>query len=366
MTQTPEPRSDTVSSLQFPCKACGAKMVFHPGQTALRCAHCDYTEDIPKSSEEVREHSFDDTPPKSAMTGYGVDHRRLECKQCGATTEVEPHIVAYRCAFCASNHVVPQEQSLAVLRPESVLPFRFERERCLDVFRLWLNRLWFRPNTLKKLAQSGDIQGVYLPFWTYDTLTQSYWTAEAGYHYYETVTSRDSNGKQVTRQVQRTRWEPVSGDHTEFFDDVLVQASPSADPSIVRRLEPYPTKELLPYKPDYLSGFLAEDYRSDMVECWPVAKDRIDSAIRAACARKVPGDTQRNLRVNTGYYNRTYKLCLLPVWIAAYLYNGKSYVYMVNGVTGKVEGQAPLSWIKVISFVVVLLAAVGIMAYFLR
>lgn len=341
-------------------------MTFHPGQAALHCEHCDFTEPIPKSSEEVREHSFEARPPDSAMTGYGTDHRRLECKHCGAKTEVEPHIVSYRCAFCASNHVVPQEESLAVQRPESVLPFRFEQQQCIDAFRAWLKALWFRPNSLKKLAQSGEIQGVYLPFWTYDTLTLSYWTAEAGYHYYETVKTKDSQGKTVTRRVQKTRWERVSGDHTEFFDDVLVQASPSADPSVVRGLEPYPTKELVPYQPDYLSGFVAEDYRSDMVECWPIAKDRIDSAIRAACSRKVPGDTQRNLHVSTGYHNRTYKLCLLPIWIAAYLYNGKSYVYMVNGVTGKVAGKAPWSLIKLVSFITVLLAVIAALVYFLR
>ena len=38
---------------------------------------------------------------------------------------------------------------------------------------------------------------------------------------------------------------------------------------------------------------------------------------------------------------------LLPIWIAAYEYLGKSYRYVVNGATGQATGTAPWSWIKI-------------------
>ena len=46
-----------------------------------------------------------------------------------------------------------------------------------------------------------------------------------------------------------------------------------------------------------------------------------------------------------------------PIWIAAYEYRGRAYRFLVNGQTGEVQGEAPLSWWK-ISFAV--LAAVSI------
>ncbi len=265
-------------------------------------------------------------------------------------------MTAWSCPFCGSDQVEEQEASHNLHRPESVLPFRVTQAECLERFREWVRGLWFRPNALKTMARAEGIRGVYLPFWTYDALTNSWWRAEAGYHYYE----EDSQGN----RVQKTRWRSVAGDHHEFFDDVLVPGSPSVDPGLLRDIEPFDTSALVPYSPEFLSGMAAEDYRQDMAECWPIAKRRIDAAITAACKRQIPGDTYRNLRIRTNYSNKTYKLALLPVWVASYRYQQKSYTYIVNGRTGEVSGQAPWSVWKILFAVLVVAAIVGAIWYF--
>jgi len=82
-----------------------------------------------------------------------------------------------------------------------------------------------------------------------------------------------------------------------------------------------------------------------------IIKDRL----RSACAQEVPGDTHRNLRVQTRFQDITFKHTLLPVWIASYRYNNKVYNFMVNGQTGKVQGEAPISWWKVLLTVLIVL-----------
>src|SRR4030042_2886686 len=77
--------------------------------------------------------------------------------------------------------------------------------------------------------------------------------------------------------------------------------------------------------------------------------------LRDACAREVPGDTQRNLRVQTQFSDLTYKHVLLPLWIASYRYSNKVYSFMVNGQTGKVQGEAPISvWKGLLTVLIVL------------
>jgi hypothetical protein len=78
-----------------------------------------------------------------------------------------------------------------------------------------------------------------------------------------------------------------------------------------------------------------------------IARDRMSTEIRTACAQAVPGDTQRNLQVQTAWSAVTCKNALLPIWIAAYDYAGTPYRFLVNGVTGKVSGKAPWSWVKI-------------------
>ena len=80
--------------------------------------------------------------------------------------------------------------------------------------------------------------------------------------------------------------------------------------------------------------------------------------VRAACAQEVPGDTHRDLQVQTTFSALAYKNALLPIWIAAYDYHGKPYRFLVNGVTGKTSGKAPWSWLKVGLLTIAILAIV--------
>jgi hypothetical protein len=73
----------------------------------------------------------------------------------------------------------------------------------------------------------------------------------------------------------------------------------------------------------------------------------MDSVIRELCSRDVPGDTHRNLQVSSMYQGRTFKHILVPVWLATYTYGSKSFQVVVNGYTGKMAGEHPLSWVKI-------------------
>jgi hypothetical protein len=112
-------------------------------------------------------------------------------------------------------------------------------------------------------------------------------------------------------------------------------------------IEPFPTQDLAVYEPDYLSGFLAEEYAIDLPAALAIAEERMRSEIRDACGREVPGDTYRNLQVASQFTGVAYKSALFPLWIAAYQYGGKPYRFLVNGVTGKTSGDAPWSVVKI-------------------
>jgi hypothetical protein len=294
----------------------------------------------------VRERPIDEALAAKHDLGWGAERKAVRCQKCGATTTLEPQVAAGACPFCATPHVVETPPDAQMVRPEGLLPFRVDRESAAQRFRGWLSGLWFRPNDLKSRSSLTALKGVYVPFWTFDALTHSAWTAEAG-HYYQVPVQVMEQGRPVTRMETRVRWEPASGFLEKAFDDLPVPASRGLPPPLSREIEPFPTAQLVAYQPAYLSGFLAEEYAVDAREALEAARRRMDEEVTAACAREVPGDTQRNLSVRTQYSGIAYKNALLPVWIAAYEYAGKPYRFLVNGVTGAVAGHAPLSAVKV-------------------
>jgi DNA-directed RNA polymerase subunit RPC12/RpoP len=356
---------------QFPCKQCGANLTFQPGTTHLVCPYCGHQEEVPVSAEAIREYDLNDALlNRPATRGWGTETRSVRCVNCGATTTFSAEQVAGVCAFCGSGQVVQEPGREDLIRPESVLPFKVDRKQAVQRFRDWLGHLWFRPNALKQSGELAKIAGAYLPFWTFDAFTSSWWTAEAGYYYYETETyqEQDEQGNWVTkeRQVQRTRWQPASGYHEQFFDDELVCASKGLPQNLLNGVTPYQLEELTAYNPGFLSGFMAEEYRVDLPEGWEKAKQSMEGQLYSACASEVPGDTHRNLNVDTAFSQQTFKHILLPVWIAAYLYQNKTYRFIVNGQTGRVSGEAPISWWKVAGAVLLAVLIALIIWYFTR
>jgi predicted RNA-binding Zn-ribbon protein involved in translation (DUF1610 family) len=366
--------SDSEKAHKFPCPKCGAEMDFDAEQGILACAYCGHTSAVPVTPEAIREHDLETALQEMLATthetGYGEDKRSIKCESCGAVNTVDATVVSTECAFCGSNQVVPQEQVAQVIKPESLLPFQVDQGKAADLFRDWLGRGFFRPTPVKKIAKDAQakLQGVYLPFWTFDAYTSSWWQAEAGYYYYvtESYWTTDEEGKRVqrTRQVQRVRWQPASGALQLAFDDVLVPATTSVEHDMIQRIYPFDTQTLVPYEPGFLSGWGAEAYTVDLRGGWTTGQEIIEDRVRQACAQRVPGDTYRNLHVDTAFSNMTYKHVLFPVWIASYRYRDKVYHFLVNGQTGEVQGEAPISWIRV-TLVVIVVAIILAVLFFL-
>lgn len=204
---------------KFPCEGCGADLRWEPGATALKCGYCGFEKTVARSAESIQERPVDATLRAPRDLGWGAERKLVVCKRCGAHTTLDPHVSASACAFCGTTAVVEAPPDANIVRPEGLLPFRVARDSALQTFRKWLSGLWLRPNDLKSASRMTALQGAYIPFWTFDAATDSYWTAEAGHYYYV-----DFGSGKDRRRERRVRWEHASGSLQLFFDDVTVPA----------------------------------------------------------------------------------------------------------------------------------------------
>ena len=283
----------------------------------------------------------------------------VQCRRgCSAIVTFNPPDVASQCDFCGVQIVTQARSADPILTPEGLLPFRVTKEKATTDLRQWLKSRWFAPNALKDLARPEGIHGVYIPFWTYDTNTSSYYTGERGDHYYvtETYYQQDSEGNQVarTRQCQHTRWSSTSGTVSRWFDDVLVAATLSLAQNRLEALEPWDLGELKPYNPAFLAGFKAQRYQVDLEQGFERVKQVIAGEIESDVREDIGGDVQKIHSVSTNYSEVTFKHLLLPVYAGAYRFNQKIYQIVVNGRTGEIQADRPYSIWKIALFVSVL------------
>lgn len=357
----------TESQTRWPCAKCGSDLRYTPGATEMRCDHCGTVQAIPDLPTDRKTRALgeidlarglaDDLAPAEVQ-----EVRVTPCPNCGAQVEFQGATHATECPFCATPVAIGTGEERKI-KPQAVLPFVLTEAEARKAMTDWLGSLWFAPDGLQEYARKGrTLTGIYVPYWTFDADTRTRYTGQRGDHYYETRTVT-RGGKTETEQVQKTRWRSVSGWVSRQFDDVLVLASQSLPRTYTDNLAPWDLSKLTAYSPDYLAGFTAEGYTIGLGDGHAIGRDVMAGVIDQDIRRDIGGDDQRVDSVSTDWSDETFKHVLLPVWMAAYKYNDTSYRFVVNGQTGKVQGERPYSAWKIAAAVVLGLVVAGAIFY---
>lgn len=354
------PTAPPQTAEQFPCSQCGAALQYSPGQSELVCPYCGAHTPIHAQAGAIEELDYQLYVDGSGPAEQTGEQLTVQCKTCGAQTQLGANVTADTCLFCGAP-VVAQKQSNRLIKPRALLPFAVAKEKAQGDFHDWLRSLWFAPSDLLKSAECNKLAGVYIPHWTYNADAQTTYAGERGEDYWETefyTEIVDGHPVERTRQVLRTRWWPASGNVHNHFNNLLVPASSSLPPKQAAHLQPWDLPHLIAYADEYLAGFAAESYQLDLRHGFDEAQKMAVPAIQQTICSDIGGDHQRILSMQSEYSNVRFKHILLPLWISAFHYGGKSYRFVINARTGAVQGERPYSAWKIFFLVVTIVIAV--------
>lgn len=341
------------------CSNCGGIMEFNVKSQTLKCPNCDTEVKIVDDRRNIIEHNFNERVARSVLVNE-KHSSTMQCNGCGARVEVSADCTATECPYCGSKYVLAQKQEDAII-PDGVLPFKIDKNDVKQRFNTWVSKRWLAPGKLKNLYERDKIQGVYLPYWTFDADIVCDYSAEGGKRRREKV--RKSDGSVTEKTV--VDWYHTHGRIKHFFDDVLVKGSKNLKPSLLKGVEPYDLKkDLASYSPQYLSGYSAECYSVSLNDAHKEACQTIEKELHSMARNDVLKryDEARNIRIAPDYRNETYKHILIPIYSTAYSYRDKKYTVLINGQTGKIKGDYPKSPVK-IGIIVAVIVAILIMIF---
>ena len=309
-------------------------MLFDPGWDRLLCQSCGYKEVIPElvSKIPVPECDFN-----SALTyashDWDMETAVFHCSQCNGEIISNKLLLSGSCPFCGSVSLIPAEPEKDLLAPNGIIPFKIREIRAVNIYKDWIKEKFAAPDKLPQLASLNKFTGIYVPFFTFDTLTRNQYTGNVEY------ISRNSEGTLQSCYQQR------AGAFEKFIDDFPVVASKliASDRMLVSVMK-YHTSEAKPYAPDALSGFPAEHHSVGLAEAWGRAMHDMERYIKNDAALKEGADAGDKLHISTQYFNVTYKYLLVPVWISSFTYENRLYSIVINGQTGEIAGQWPKSF----------------------
>jgi len=343
------------------CPACGAQAEWNPAKQKLVCPFCgtespyQIDRDTGKVAEQDLARALRELPDEAR--GWQTERRSVQCQSCKAVMVFDPERVGQNCEFCASPALVSYEEIKAPISPTGVLPFRIDAGAVRDSIRRWWRSKWLAPGRLWRTALVDTVKSLYIPYWTFDAQVHCPWDAEAGHYYYVPVTMTNAKGQRMTRMERRVRWESASGVVEHFFDDEPVPGTQGLPLDLLKQVEPFPTPEVVPYDTAFLSGHVVEHYRVVLFDAAQRSIDQMTATLQQLCARQIPGDTYRNLRIFPEFSGRTFKHVLVPIWLLSYTYGASAFQVIVNGYSGRIAGRYPKSILKIV--LLVLLAVIA-------
>ncbi len=338
----------------FPCDECGADLEFSIGTQTMKCPYCGAVKTIEISeTAEIVEHDFQamlEQLKTQRLEGKPDDEtaeseHAIRCSSCGAEVIFQGTLTSSQCPYCANPLQRDKIHDAPTRIPvDGMLPFQIPERDAAERLRTWVKSLWWAPNEFLKQGASGKFNGVYLPYYTFDSLTYTKYTGQRGDHYWVTV----GEGKDQRREM-RTSWSFRSGEFQRFFDDVLIVAASDQSRALIESLEPWPLERCVPFTQQMLAGLFARTYDVTLEAGFSEARLRIESALTSDIRQRIGGDEQSITSQKVSYSGVTFKHLLLPVWLMAYRYHEKPYRVVINAVTGEVSGERPYSAFKIAS-----------------
>ncbi len=320
--------SGAAAPRRYVCAQCGGTMTFTPEGTALLCAYCGQRQSLGDLDEDVLLTEQNLIAALATAKGHTkpTATRAIQCQGCGASFALAPQTLATHCAYCGSPYVVERIETRELIEPSGVVPFALEHD---DALRALLE--WFRAENLSLRGDPVPPRGVYLPAWTFDLAGEITWAC---------------------LQEENDAWLPASGTRVVYENDLLVAASHTLSALLIAEIDAFPLDALAPYDARYLVNWAAETYTLAVSDASLVARRRVLQREKRAIHNSIK--SYKDLRVSTArLVVESYKLILLPLWIAHYRMEGKQYTIVINGRTGSVRAEKPaqglrqfLNWLK--------------------
>jgi hypothetical protein len=299
-----------------------------------------------------------------SSTGPAATGDSLVCGGCGAVVDVAAGQGTAVCVYCATPGVVSRPRSHGTVEPQLITPFVVGREEAMAAAKKWQRSRSIFAHGGVKHAPIEHLKGVYVPAWLYSCVARSSYTVRIGENYTVTETYTTTvNGKTVvrTRQVTKTEWRDLDGDHAQYVSDVIVTASKGVPNNELERVEPFDLRGLRRYDPAVVVGWLMEEPSVTQHAGMEMARAETTAHTQKTLTAFMPGDSHADLSFNTEFENESVDPMLVPLWVLAVRYDPKKPALrvLVNGTTKKVGGDTPWSVPKIVAAVVVGLSLIG-------
>lgn len=334
----------------YQCPTCTGPLHFAGESGKLECEYCGGKFDVAEiealyaEKEQKAEAAFVDADAKESewdlselsedWGAEGVGLKTYNCPSCGAELICDETTAATSCPYCGNPTVVPGQFG-GTLKPDYIIPFRLDKAAAKVALKKHYKGKFLLPKAFSAGNHIEELKGLYVPFWLYDAEADADCTFEA---------TRSHSHTEGDERVTVTEHYSVHRAGTVAFERIPADGSKKMPDDYMDSIEPFDYGELKPFSTAYLPGYLADKYDVSAQENAPRADERCKNSAVELMRNDVTGyDSVMPCTSNVWLARGSVHYALLPVWTLLTKWNGKDYLFMMNGQTGKLVGDLPVS-----------------------
>jgi DNA-directed RNA polymerase subunit RPC12/RpoP len=330
-TETTETTDGGLHVERNKCPNCGAALSYDIKTGTFKCDHCEFKMEI-DANERVERHAL--SGQVLAEKRNWAEGRVFRCENCGAKAVIDGKTISTNCPFCGHPTVVCSDE-ISGIKPDAILPFKFDTTEARALFGKWMRGKWFAPKAFKRADVRESISQLFCPVWSFTT--------------YSTCVYRGTLGRMERRgDKMQLHWFPVSGVISAQYTDYMIQSSTSISQKTFADLQPYDLTSMKPYRSEFVAGIRTEHYSRELEECFNDFANAARLDFNKKIMQKHHADRSRNLDLRLAFENKKFNYLLLPVYVASYEFKKKKFNFFVNGHSREVVGNYPISKFKVI------------------
>ena len=328
------------------CPSCGAGLRFDIERQQMFCDHCQSLFD----PQRITDSTYNDAKTENNFETYSYI-----CPDCGAElmTNDKRDAIGF-CPYCGGASMI-FDRIRRDWKPDGVIPFAVTKEQCKQAYvkevkrHLFVSRKYCKPELIE------SFRGIYMPYWSYEA------ALKGKFH----ITAESLKTGVVLGTVTSKTYS-VTGTVDTALNGYTHDASIAFDDHLSEKLAPYDTTQQKPFNPSYLCGFYAETGDANVAEYNLLARQELlqhGCAVIAQDPQVAPKLPKHNLHFCKEATQLPLKITdskqvLYPVWFMSYRRKDKITYATVNGQTGKVGADLPLSPLKIIIAALIGAAAV--------
>ena len=305
------------------CPNCGGILKFDIASQQMKCDSC---------SSLFNPYAFEMSGAEES-TEYDVTVFR--CPQCGGEISSTDETAAGFCSYCGSSNVLESRLSKEK-KPELIIPFKKTKKDCEASFEKFIKKAIFAPKSYREAGKADSFRGIYMPYWLYDMSQKCDINVP-------TSTSHRSGDYIITDHYL------MRGTLDNYYNGVSYDASSTFSDDISTIIAPYNVKDITKFSPSFLSGYYADladvgvdVYKETAVE---LAQEstynylKNSSPMAHTSFDKPKEELKKTFKTNI---NVT-RSAMFPVWFMAYRNRNRVAYATVNGQSGKVYADIPMS-----------------------